>query len=44
MRCAMKTISRNRAVVLNEDTPMRRMVGKIVRRISFGALCRAIIS
>ena len=45
MRCAMKTISpTNRALALNEDTPMRRMVGKIVRRISFGALCRAIIS
>jgi hypothetical protein len=28
----------------NEDTPMRRMIGKIVRRISFRTLCRAIIS
>jgi hypothetical protein len=31
----MKTISRNRALALNEDTPMRRMIGKIMRRISF---------
>jgi hypothetical protein len=40
----MKTISpTNRALALNEDTRMRRMVSKIMRRISFGALCRAII-
>jgi len=41
----MRYISpRNRALALNEDTPMRRMIGQIMRRISFRTLRRAIIS
>jgi len=39
----MKTISPQPRTCIEEDTPTRRMIGKIMRRISFGALCRAII-